>query len=163
VQCIRQQMHEMRTFAIPDHHKVLQNRFFAWCEVGACRARCCALSLVLALGPSHGGNGRVDSTRVSQLKLRGKATEPAQNPLVKIIIEVCIHAKGGGVFRSGCQGNPSSCAPCHRTILEKNKAPKNMQPCLQSGSKSNSFPKLCKAMYIVRARVAVQALKPASL
>jgi hypothetical protein len=53
VQCIPQQMHELRPF--PDHHKVLLNRFFAWCEVGACRARCCALSLALAPGPSQFG------------------------------------------------------------------------------------------------------------
>jgi hypothetical protein len=46
----------------------------------------------------------VDSIRVSQLKLRGKATEPAQNPLIQIMIEVCNHAKGGGLFQSGCQG-----------------------------------------------------------
>jgi hypothetical protein len=46
----------------------------------------------------------MDSTRVSQLKLRGKATEPAQNPLIQIIIEVCNHAKGGSLFQSGCQG-----------------------------------------------------------
>jgi hypothetical protein len=48
--------------------------------------------------------GRVDSTRVSQLKLRGKATEPAQNPLIQIKIDVCNHAKGGSLFQSGCQG-----------------------------------------------------------
>jgi hypothetical protein len=28
VQCIRQQMHEMRPFPVPDHHKVLQNPLF---------------------------------------------------------------------------------------------------------------------------------------
>jgi hypothetical protein len=28
VQCIQQQMHELRPFPIPDHHKVLRNRFF---------------------------------------------------------------------------------------------------------------------------------------
>jgi hypothetical protein len=37
----------------------------------------------------YGGIGRVDSTRVSQLKLRGKATEPAQNTLIQITVEVC--------------------------------------------------------------------------
>jgi hypothetical protein len=104
VQCIPQQAHELRPFPVPDHHKVLQNRFFAWCEVGACRARCCALSLALAPGSSHGGIGRVDSTQVSQLKLRGKATEPAQDPLIQIMIELCNHAKGDGLFQSGCQG-----------------------------------------------------------
>jgi hypothetical protein len=102
VQCIPQQMHQMPPFPIPDHHKVLPNRCFAWCEVGVCRARCCALSL--APGPSNGDTGRVDGTRVSQLKLRGKATEPAQNPLIQIKIEVCNHAKGGSLFQSGCQG-----------------------------------------------------------
>jgi hypothetical protein len=52
VQCFRQQMHQMRPFPVLDHGTVLQNRFFAWCEVGACRARCCALSLALAPGPA---------------------------------------------------------------------------------------------------------------
>jgi hypothetical protein len=41
---------------------------------------------------------------VSQLKLRGKATEPAQNPLIKIMIEACNHAKGGSLIESGFQG-----------------------------------------------------------
>jgi hypothetical protein len=77
---------------------VITNRFFAWCEVGACRASCCALSLALAPGPSQGRMFRGDSTRVSQLKLRGKATEPAQNPLMQIMIEVCNHAKSGSCF-----------------------------------------------------------------
>jgi hypothetical protein len=104
VQCILQQMHELRPFPVPAHHKVLPNRFFAWCELGTCRARCCALSLALASEPSHGGIGRVDSTRVSQLNLRDKATEPAPNPLIQIMIEVCNHAKGGTLFQSGCQG-----------------------------------------------------------
>jgi hypothetical protein len=68
--------------------------------MGACRAKCCALSLALApaAGPSHGGIGMVDSNRVSHLKLRGKATEPAQSPLIQIMIEVCNHAKGGSLF-----------------------------------------------------------------
>jgi hypothetical protein len=48
--------------------------------------------------------GRVDSTRVSQLKLRGKATEPAQSPLIQITIDVCYRAKCGSLFQSGCQG-----------------------------------------------------------
>jgi hypothetical protein len=34
VQRIPQQMHELRPFPVPDHPKVLQNRFFAWCEMG---------------------------------------------------------------------------------------------------------------------------------
>jgi hypothetical protein len=103
VQRIPQQMHELRPSPVHDHHKVLHNRIFAWCEVGACRARCCALSLALVPGPSHGGIGRVDSTRVSQLKLRGKTTEPAQNPLIRIMIKVCNNARGGSLFQSGCQ------------------------------------------------------------
>jgi hypothetical protein len=164
VQCILQQRHEMRPLTVPDHHKVLQNRFFAWCKAGECRARCCARSLALAPWPSHMDIGRVDSTRVSQLKLRGKSREPAQNPLIQITIEVCDHAKGGSIFQSGCQGNPSSCGgPCHGSVLEKCKAPANMQPCLQAGSISNSFPKIFKTMYTVRARVACQGLKSASL
>jgi hypothetical protein len=76
VQCIQQQTHEMRPFPVPCHHKVLPNRFFAWCEVSVCRARCCALSLALVPGSSHKGIGRVNSTPASQLKLRGKAPEP---------------------------------------------------------------------------------------
>jgi hypothetical protein len=48
----------------------------------------------------------VDSTRASQPKLRGKATEPAQTPLIQIKTEVCDHAKGDSLFQSGCQGNP---------------------------------------------------------
>jgi hypothetical protein len=101
VQCIPQQMHELRTFPVPDHHKVFQNRIFACWEVGAYRARCCALSLALA---RPWGNWDVDSTRVSQLKLRGNATEPAQKPLIQIMIELCNHSKGGSLFQFGCQG-----------------------------------------------------------
>jgi hypothetical protein len=100
VQCSRQQMHEMRPFPVPDHHNVLQKRFFARVNVGVCRARCCALSLA----PGPGENCRVDSTRVSKLKLRGKATEPAQNPLIQIMMEVCNHTNGGSLFQFGCQG-----------------------------------------------------------
>jgi hypothetical protein len=81
-------MHEMRPFPVSDHHKVLQDRFFSWCEVGVCRARCCALSLARAPRSSHEGFGRVDSTPVSELKLRGKAPEPDQTPLMQLIIEV---------------------------------------------------------------------------
>jgi hypothetical protein len=103
VQCMPQQMHELRLFPVPDHHKVLQNISFAWCEVGACRARCCALSLALAPEPSPGVIGRVDGTRVSQLKLRVKPTEPARNPLIKKMIEVCYRTKSGSLFQSGCQ------------------------------------------------------------
>jgi hypothetical protein len=91
-------------FPSPTTTKCSKTAVFSLCEVGACRARFCALSLALAPGPRHGGIGRVDSTRVSQLKLRGKAAEPAQNPLVQIMIEVCNHSKGGSLFQSGCQG-----------------------------------------------------------
>jgi hypothetical protein len=104
VQCIPQHMHELRPSPVPDHHKLVQNSFFSWCEVGACSSRCCALSLALAPGPSPGVIGRVDSTRVSQLKLRGKPTEPAQTPLIQIMIEFCVHKKVGSLFQSGCQG-----------------------------------------------------------
>jgi hypothetical protein len=65
VHCIPQQMHEFRPFPVPGRHKVPQNRFFAWCEVGSCRARCCALSLApwhWHQGPAMMGIGRVDST-----------------------------------------------------------------------------------------------------
>jgi hypothetical protein len=70
-----------------------------WAPVG----RGAAPSQALALRPSRGGIGWVNSTRVSQLNLRGTATVPAQNPLIQIMIEVCNHAKGGSLFRSGCQ------------------------------------------------------------
>lgn len=143
---------------------MLQNRFFACCEVGVCRAKCCALSLALAEEPSLGEIGRVDSTRGSQLKLRGKATEPAQNPLIYIIAEVCNHAKDGSVFRSGCEGIPSSCCgPCHGTILEKCKAPTNMQSCMQAGSTSKFFSETVKSIYIVRSMAVCYGLKSAGL
>jgi hypothetical protein len=45
----------------------------------------------------------VDSTLVSQLKLRGKATEPAQRPPIQIMVEVCNLTIGGDSFPSGCQ------------------------------------------------------------
>jgi hypothetical protein len=44
------------------------------------------------------GIGRVDSTRVRQLKLSGKATEPAQNPIIQIMMNLCNNAKGGICF-----------------------------------------------------------------
>jgi hypothetical protein len=66
-------MHGFRPFSVPI--KVLQNSFLAWCEVGVCRV----LRPATGIGPSHEGIGRVDSTRVSQLKLRGKALERARN------------------------------------------------------------------------------------
>jgi hypothetical protein len=95
-------------------------------------ARCCTRA-------QPWGNGRVDSTRVSQLKLRGKATERAQNPLIQIIIEVCNHAKGGCLFQSGYQEIQAVVGPCHGSILAKCKAPTNMQPCSHGGSTSISF------------------------
>jgi hypothetical protein len=52
----------------------------------------------------HAGVGRVDSARVSHLKLRNKATELAPNPVIPIMIDVCNHAKGGSLFQSGCPG-----------------------------------------------------------
>jgi hypothetical protein len=45
VQRIPQQMHQLRPLTVPDHNRVHQSCFLAWCEVGACRARCCALSM----------------------------------------------------------------------------------------------------------------------
>jgi hypothetical protein len=51
----------------------------------------------------------------------------------------------------------------HSNILEKCEAPTNMQPCLQAGSTSHFFSDTVKRVYIVRARVALQALKPVSL
>jgi hypothetical protein len=111
---------------------------------------------MLAPGSSHEGFGRVDSTPVSQLKPRGEAQEPEQPPLILFILEVGNHAKGGSVFRCGCQGNPSSCCgPCHGTFLEKSKAPTNMQPCLQAGIKSKFFSEMVRRVYIVRARLAL--------
>jgi hypothetical protein len=46
----------------------------------------------------------VNNTRVSQLKLRGKAAEPARNPLIQTMIDVCNYSKGGSLFQYGCQG-----------------------------------------------------------
>jgi hypothetical protein len=54
---------------------------------------------------------------VSQLKLRGKSTEPAQNPLIQIIIDVCNRAKGGSLFQSGCQGIQVQGTHKHATML----------------------------------------------
>jgi hypothetical protein len=102
-----QQMHELRPFAVPDHHKVLQNRFSAWCEVGACRAGCCALSLVLGLAraqPCGNGQGGQHPSEPAQAPRQGHRTGSKPNPLVKIVIEVCSDAKGGSLFQSGCQG-----------------------------------------------------------
>jgi hypothetical protein len=87
---------------------------------------------------------------VVQLKLTGKATSP--NPPDTNQNKVCDHAKGGSLFQSGCQGNPSSCGgPCHWSILEKGKAPTNTPPCLQAGNVSNMFPNISKTMNIVHA------------
>jgi hypothetical protein len=139
---------------------VLQNHFFACWEVGVCRAKCCALSVALAPGPSIGEIGRVDSTLGSQLKLRGKATEPDPNPLIQMILEVCNHAEDGSVFRSGCEGIPSSwCGPCYGTILKKCKAPTNMQSCMQAGSTSKLFSEMVKSIYILCSMVVCYGLK----
>jgi hypothetical protein len=92
-------MHTLCPFPVPDHQKELQTRFFVWCEAGTCRARCC----VTGTGAQQWGNWQGGS-RVSQLKLRAKATEPAQNPLIQIVIEFFSYAKGGSLFQSGCQG-----------------------------------------------------------
>jgi hypothetical protein len=76
--------------------------------------------ITFASQQSHDGFGRVDSTPASHLNLRDKAIEPSQDPLTQIVAEARNHAKGGSVFRSGCEGDPSSCCgPCHGTILEK--------------------------------------------
>jgi hypothetical protein len=94
-------MHELRPFSVPYHHKVLQRRFLLgvkWAPVGRGAAPC------HWHWPSPRGIGIADSTRVSQLKLRGKATESAKNPLTQIMMDVCNHAKGGSLFQSGCQG-----------------------------------------------------------
>jgi hypothetical protein len=152
------------TLSRPRPSQTTPDRFLACCEVGVYRAKCCALSLALAPGPSLGEIGRVDSTRGSQLKLRDKATEPAPNPLKHIIREVCNHAKDGSVFRSGCQGIPCSCCePCHGLILDKSKAPTNMQSCMQPGSKSKLFSEIVKSIYIVRSMVVCYGLKSAGL
>jgi hypothetical protein len=82
------------------------------------------------------GEWAMDSTRVSQLQLRGKATEPTQIPLTQITREVCNHAKGGSLFQSGYLVNPGSCGG---RVLEKCKAPTNMQSRFQAGSTSKTF------------------------
>jgi hypothetical protein len=153
VQCIRQQVHETRPFPVPDHHKVLQTAFslgVKWASVGRGAAPC--------HWQWHQGQATRDLAgwTASQLKLRGKAPEPDQTPLMQFRIEVLNHAKSGSVFRCRCQSNPSSCCgPCHVTILEQCKAPANMQPCLQAGSTSNLFSDTVKRVYILRARVAL--------
>jgi hypothetical protein len=59
------------------------------------------------------------------------------------------------LFQSGCEGNPSSCCgPYPGTILEKCKAPTNIQSCLQARSTSKFFLKTVQIDYIVLARVA---------
>jgi hypothetical protein len=131
VQCIPQKMHELRSFPVPDHTNVLQNRFLAWCAVGACRARCCALSLALAPGPSHWRIARVDSTRASQLKLRTKATEPDQKPLIQIMIEF-FNAKGGILFQSGCQGIQADVVDHFTGAFTRSAW--HQQTCFQAGS-----------------------------
>jgi hypothetical protein len=102
----------------------------------------------------------VDSSRVSQLKLRGKATEPTQTPVIPIMIEVCNHAKGGKLFQSGCQGNlavvvdhaTGAFSRCSRHQQIYNHA------CKQAAHKKNST-KLIKTVYIVRALVACWGLE----
>jgi hypothetical protein len=145
-------MHELRPFSVPDRQNVLQNRLFAWCEVGACRARCCALSLAQAPGPSHGEIGRVGSTRVSQLKLRGKATEPAQNPLIQIMIELCNHAKGVGLFQSGCQGIQAVVVDAGTGAFSR--SARHRQTCNHASKQAAHQKKVHKSVYIVRALVA---------
>jgi hypothetical protein len=78
VQCIPQQMYELRPFPVPDYHKVLQNRFFAWCEVGVCRARCCALSLTPAPGAQPLGNwkGGQHPSEPAQAPRQGHRSSP---------------------------------------------------------------------------------------
>jgi hypothetical protein len=102
VQCIPQQMNEMRPFTIPDHKKVLENRFFAWWEVGVCRARCCALSLAPGHSPRGNWQGGQHPSEPAQAPRQGHRTSP--NPPIQIMIHVCNRAKGGSLFQSGCQG-----------------------------------------------------------
>jgi hypothetical protein len=137
---------------------VLQNRLFAWCEVGVCSARCCALSLALAPGPSHGGLSRVDSTRLSQLKLRGKATEPAQTPLIHIMIEVCNHAKGGSFFSPAVRESKQlgwTLSPERSREVQGTNKHATMLPSRQHINKKLNF----KNVYIVCAMVAFLGLE----
>jgi hypothetical protein len=118
VQCIPQQMHELRPFPVPDNHKLLRTSFLLgvmWAPVGRGAAPChCHWHQGPAMGELAGWS------RVSQLKFRGKATEPAQSPLIQIMIDMCNNAKGGSFVSVRLSGNPSSCSgPCHRSVLEK--------------------------------------------
>jgi hypothetical protein len=45
VQRNQHQMHKCDPFPSPTPRKYCNIVFFAWCDVGVCRARCCALSL----------------------------------------------------------------------------------------------------------------------
>jgi ribonuclease PH len=97
----------------------------------------------------------VDNTQVSQLKLQGKGTEPAQKPLIQIMVEVCNHAKGGSLFQSGCQGIQAVVVDhVMGAFSSKRKAPTNTQPCFQAGSTSKKLSQSFQTVYIVRALVA---------
>jgi hypothetical protein len=122
VQCIPQKMHELQPFPIPDHHKVLQTRFFAWCEVGACRARCYALSLALAPGPSQRGNwqGGRHPSEPAQAPWKGHRTSPKPpDTNHDRLVQSCTRRQFVSVRLSG---NPSRCCgPCHKSVVEKSR------------------------------------------
>jgi hypothetical protein len=116
-------MHELRPFPVPDLHKVLKNRGFAWCEVGACRARCCALSL---------GTGTMAQPCTAQwhAQVGQHPREPAQAPRQGHRTSPkppdTNHDKGVQSCRRRyfvsvrLSGNPSGCSgPYHGSVVEK--------------------------------------------
>jgi hypothetical protein len=80
--------------------------------------------------------------------------------MIQSTIEAFDHAKGGSFLQSGCQGNPSSCGgPYSREAQGTNKH----ATMLASRQHIKLVSKIFKTIHIVRARVACQGLKSASL
>jgi hypothetical protein len=102
-------------------------------------------------GPANGGIGRVDGTRVSKLKLRGKATEPAQNPLIQIMIDWCNHAQGGSLFQSGCQGIQAGNVDHVTRALSRSQGTSRHATMLPSRHHIKKIPQRFKKLYILRA------------
>jgi hypothetical protein len=76
-----------------------------------------------------------------QLKLRGKATEPAQNPLIQIAIDVCDHEKGGSLFQSGSGQSKQLWWTMSRERSREVQGTNKYATMLASRQQSKSFPK----------------------
>jgi hypothetical protein len=112
VQCNGHQNRECDPFPSPtltnsfERSKTVFRLAVKWASVGQSAAPYSPNEVQRPTGPitvpdtSLGEIGRVDSTQGSQLKLRDKDTEPAQNPLIHIITEVFSRAKKGPVVRA---------------------------------------------------------------